>query len=191
MSSLSRGTKAELFSILPAGTVLPFAGATAPAGWAICDGTAISRTDYPELFLAIGETWGNGDGSTTFHLPDMRGRFMRGVDAGAGRDADSGSRAAANAGGNTGDAVGSAQDDAFQRTQGGLRLQSVWWQSGWDTGVFVDTGSNGNGSHFGSGNVTYPNIRFDSADSDGPNTPKSSDSETRSKNVNINYIIKL
>ena len=48
-----------------------YAGATAPTGWLMCDGTAISRTDYPKLFSIIGTTYGAGDGSTTFNLPDM------------------------------------------------------------------------------------------------------------------------
>lgn len=64
---------------VPAGCVMAFAGGgTAPAGWFICDGHEVSRTAYPELFAAIGVTYGDGDGSTTFNLPDFRGRFLRG-----------------------------------------------------------------------------------------------------------------
>lgn len=54
------------------GTMIMFGGATAPDGWLICDGSAISRSTYSSLFTAIGETWGAGDASTTFNLPDMR-----------------------------------------------------------------------------------------------------------------------
>jgi microcystin-dependent protein len=57
---------------LPAGIVMPFAGATAPDGWLICDGSAVSRTTYADLFTAIGTTFGVGDGSTTFNLPGIR-----------------------------------------------------------------------------------------------------------------------
>ena len=92
MGSLSRGTKADQFSCVPAGTVLPFAGDTAPSGWAICNGDPVSRTDYAELFTAIGELWGVGDGSTTFNLPDMRGQFLRGLDASGTVDPDGAGR---------------------------------------------------------------------------------------------------
>lgn len=62
----------------PVGSVIAFAGATAPAGYIVCDGSAVSRTTYAALFAAIGNTWGTGDGSTTFNLPDFRGQFLRG-----------------------------------------------------------------------------------------------------------------
>jgi microcystin-dependent protein len=63
---------------VPAGAILPFAMNSAPAGWLAADGTAVSRTDYAALFTAIGTTYGAGDGSTTFALPDLRGYFVRG-----------------------------------------------------------------------------------------------------------------
>ena len=57
---------------LPAGVTVPYAGATSPTGWLLCNGQAVSRTSYPRLFEAIGTTYGNGDGSTTFNVPDLR-----------------------------------------------------------------------------------------------------------------------
>ena len=96
----------------PAGMVMAFAGSTPPPGWLPCDGSLLSRTTYAVLFAVIGTGWGSGDGSTTFHLPDLRGRFLRGVDGAAGRDPNSGTRTAANAGGNTGNSVGSVQANA-------------------------------------------------------------------------------
>lgn len=62
-----------------AGVVKMYAGAAAPAGYAICDGSALSRTTYAALFANIGTTWGVGDGSTTFNIPDYRGRAPVGV----------------------------------------------------------------------------------------------------------------
>lgn len=59
----------------PVGVIEAFAGVNAPAGWLFCDGSAISRVQYPELFSALSTTYGSGDGSTTFNLPDMRGRM--------------------------------------------------------------------------------------------------------------------
>lgn len=69
----------------PAGTVVAFAGSAAPTGWMLCDGQAVSRTLRPELFAAIGTTYGAGDGSTTFNLPDTRGRTIVEPDRGANR----------------------------------------------------------------------------------------------------------
>lgn len=67
---------------VPAGAIMDFAMNAVPAGWLSCDGALVSRTTYAALFAAIGTTWGAGDGSTTFQLPDCRGRFraMEGTD---------------------------------------------------------------------------------------------------------------
>lgn len=65
---------------VPAGIVSAFAGVTAPSGWLMCYGQAVSRTDYSALFTALSTTYGSGDGSTTFNIPDMRGRAIAGVD---------------------------------------------------------------------------------------------------------------
>jgi microcystin-dependent protein len=65
-------------ALLPAGAIMPFAMNSAPAGWLAADGTAVSRSTYAALFSAIGTTYGVGDGSTTFALPDLRGYFVRG-----------------------------------------------------------------------------------------------------------------
>lgn len=60
------------------GTIHAFAGSSAPSGWLVCDGSAISRSTYAALFAAIGTSFGVGDGSTTFNLPNTSGIFMRG-----------------------------------------------------------------------------------------------------------------
>lgn len=65
---------------LPPGCVMPYAGSTSPAGWLLCAGQAVSRTEYGALFAVVGTTYGTGDGSTTFNLPDLRGRTVAGVD---------------------------------------------------------------------------------------------------------------
>ncbi len=64
--------------VVPAGSVQAFAGTTPPTDWLICDGRAVSRTVYADLFAAIGIAHGQGDGSATFNLPDYRGQFLRG-----------------------------------------------------------------------------------------------------------------
>lgn len=86
--------------LIPAGAVMSFAMNSAPNGWLICNGSNVSRTTYFRLFNAIGIIFGNGDGSTTFTLPDLRGEFIRGVDNSRGVD--------------TGRAFGSAQADEFK-----------------------------------------------------------------------------
>lgn len=64
----------------PVGTILPFAGSSAPTGYLICDGSAVSRTTYANLFAVIGTTYGAGDGSTTFNLPNLKGKVPVGLD---------------------------------------------------------------------------------------------------------------
>lgn len=71
----------------PAGTVQYFANTTPPNGYLECNGAAVSRTTYAELFAAIGTTYGAGNGTTTFNLPDLRGEFIRSFDNGKGTDA--------------------------------------------------------------------------------------------------------
>ena len=60
------------------GFILPFGGGTAPSGWLECDGAAVSRSTYSDLFAIIGTIYGAGDGSTTFNLPDLQGRVIMG-----------------------------------------------------------------------------------------------------------------
>lgn len=68
-----------LWADSPIGTILPYGGYSAPTGWFICNGAAISRTDYADLFDVIGTSFGSGDGSTTFNLPDLREATTKGV----------------------------------------------------------------------------------------------------------------
>ncbi len=76
--------------IIPPGAAMDFYGSSAPTGWLFCDGSAVSRTTYAALFTAIGTTYGSGNGSTTFNVPDRRHRVSIGAGAGA-RDGESGS----------------------------------------------------------------------------------------------------
>jgi microcystin-dependent protein len=78
--------------IIPPGAGMDYFGASAPTGWLFRDGSAVSRTTYAALFTAIGTTYGAGDGSTTFNLPDDRHRVTMGAGTGA-RDGESGSGA--------------------------------------------------------------------------------------------------
>lgn len=70
---------ATLWADAPIGCIQAFGGATAPLGWLLCQGQAVSRTEYAELFAVIGTAFGNGDGTTTFNLPDPRNKFLEGA----------------------------------------------------------------------------------------------------------------
>lgn len=109
---------------VPTGTILPYvgSGSVPPAGFLFAEGGTVSRTTYAELYAAVGDAFGEGDGTTTFHLPDLRGRFLRGM-AGAestSRDPDVGARTSMNIGGNIGNNIGTLQDHAFQGHHHGL-----------------------------------------------------------------------
>lgn len=153
-------------ALVPTGTIVAFAGNAAPEGWALCDGSPVDRTTFAELFAVIGISCGEGDGSTTFNLPDLRGRFLRGVDGGAGNDPDSASRTAMNPGGNTGDATGSVQGDAYRSHAHQIITNT---STGGANGVV-----RGNGTV--NGNTT---------------TSPTGSSETRPKNAAVHFIIKL
>lgn len=102
------------------GLIAFFAADTAPSGWLECDGSAVGRTDYADLFAHVGTDYGAGDGATTFNLPDLRGEFIRGWDHGRGVDAGRG--------------FGSAQAQAVQSHQHSVANAIVG---------FADTGGSG------------------------------------------------
>ena len=152
-------------NITPPGSISAYGGFSSPMGWLLCDGSAVSRTTYANLYAAIQTNFGSGDGSTTFNLPDFRGRFLRGRDAGAGNDPDNASRTAMNAGGNIGNLVGSVQADELKSHSHGIPVNS--------------NSNTGNGGWLSSGSLTQTN----STNATGGN-------ETRPVNAYVNYIIK-
>ena len=76
---LERIAGGTVYADAPIGAIQAYGGAEAPRGWLLCDGSAVSRTVYSELFAKIGTAFGEGDGSTTFNIPDLRGEFLRGA----------------------------------------------------------------------------------------------------------------
>ena len=90
-------------NILPYGALMPYAGTSAPTGFLLCDGSAVSRSTYATLFSAISTTYGAGDGSSTFNLPDLRGRVVAGQDDMGGSSAN---RLTDQTGGLNGDTLG-------------------------------------------------------------------------------------
>lgn len=85
-AALKSAIDALVEAAVPSGIVANFGASTAPTGWLECNGAAVSRAAYAKLFSVIGTTWGAGDGSTTFNLPDARGYVLRGWDHGSGVD---------------------------------------------------------------------------------------------------------
>ncbi len=126
-----------------AGEVAFFATAAAPAGWLICNGQTVSRATYADLFAAVGELWGAGDGVSTFKVPDLRGEFLRGADLGRGVD--------------TGRALGSSQLD-----QNKLHSHSVNAKYRKDGGA-----SDGAALEFASTGQEVPAVDFWSSNSGG------------------------
>lgn len=149
---------------VPTGAVMPFAGSSAPTGWALCDGSAISRSTFAALFTAISTTYGVGDGSTTFNLPDLRGRVVAGVDNMGGTTA---SRITAGGSGITGTTLGAnggAETNTLTTAQ--LAVHSHTYGSNTSAGTGsgnpgVGTGTNSTSSNAGSGtahNNTQPTL---------------------------------
>lgn len=167
------------------GMIAPFAGPAdkIPAGWLLCDGRAVSRTQYQSLFDAIGVSWGKGNGSSTFNVPDLRGMFLRGVSGDSSRDEDAESRMAVSEGGNTGNKVGSYQEDAIRNITG---VQTNSPSRSAMTGAFYQTETKVR--NFSQADTKYntPQIGFDASRAPGVTTG----SDNRPKNVYVTYIIK-
>lgn len=115
-------------ALVPSGAVVFFARNTAPTGYLKANGALVSRTTYASLFTAIGTTFGAGDGSTTFALPDLRGEFLRSWDDARGVD--------------SGRAFGSAQGDAIRNITGTLVASKPQSASG----AFTVVGGQGGGA---------------------------------------------
>jgi microcystin-dependent protein len=172
---------------IPSGVVFPFAGEAAPYGYLICDGRAVSRTDYPALFISLGSglLHGAGDGSTTFNLPDYRGKFMRGVDGVAGNDIDKAARTHPVTGAVAGNVVGSVQGDAIRNITGSfgrirVQLNGVWTAAGAIAGASNVMSGDANGGAAVTTDFDFSASRV---------VPTASDN--RPKNVNVNYIVKV
>lgn len=167
------------------GQVAPMSTATVPLNYLLCDGTAMSRTVYAALFASIGVTHGSGDGSTTFNIPDYRGKFLRGVDGTAAVDPDKTSRTAMNTGGNTGNLIGSIQGQATKKN--GLTMTDP----GHVHSIVANASNGGAGTaaiYSSVAAATYTNTTGIQSGSTGI-TLNTGDNETRPLNAYVNYII--
>lgn len=151
----------------PIGVMQDFAGSTAPDGWLLCYGQAVSRTTYADLFTVISTAFGVGDGSTTFNLPDMRGRVSAGQDDMGGTSANRLTGASGGVDGDTFAAAGGAETHTLSTAEIPSHKHSMGEVSttktrnytvlGTDSGVAaaVDTGFTGGG---GAHNNVQPTI---------------------------------
>ncbi|OHD53941.1 MAG: hypothetical protein A2Y33_12280 [Spirochaetes bacterium GWF1_51_8] len=170
---------APLGLAIPSGAVIPYGGASAPAGFLLCDGASYLRSAYPGLFAVIGTSFGAADG-THFNVPDLRGMFLRGRDGGAGVDPNRTTRTALKTGGAAGDNVGSYQTDAFQ---GHYHKEMNSYNGGATIRIGFKSDGGGDADNISTNSTRQPIA-------DGTNgTPRVS-SESRPKNVSINYIIR-
>jgi microcystin-dependent protein len=154
-------------NLLPPGIVGEFARNTAPTGWLKANGAAVSRTTYAALFAAIGTTFGVGDGSTTFTLPDLRGEFIRGWDDSRGID--------------SGRVFGSAQTDAMQGHWHNMLISSAGGAGPNQQPAGTNTVNNG----------FSPDTQVRSPVTDGVNGTPRTAAETRPRNVALLACIKF
>ena len=161
----------------PPGSLMAFAGTSAPTGWLACQGQAVSRTTYATLFAAISTTWGSGDGSTTFNLPDLRGMFLRGT----------GTNATGSSSGAAGPSVGAYAADTY------LNHSHTATQTA-HSHYIEPSGFNGGSSGVFNQPVNYSSATTISTSSVAPAitvaTSTTGGTETKPKNYGVLYIIK-
>lgn len=172
---------AALPQSVPTGSVHLMATTTAPSGYLKCDGAAVSRTDESALFAVIGTTWGAGNGSSTFNLPDLRGEFVRGWDD--SRGVDSG-RNFASAQGDQNKSHDHSTDTSTKTLTGSFLPGNAF--SLGTTGVFSD-GGNVNSRESGD---AFNGRRVDMDASHSHTISASGGTETRPRNVAMMYVIK-
>ena len=157
----------------PVGMIASFGMASAPTGWIICDGAAVSRTvTYDALFAVIGTTWGTGNGSSTFNLPDLRGAFLRGVGTSTAFTYD------------TTVTLAGVQDDMYQNHR-----HAIWSSISGATG----TGSGAvNYAATSPGTFQYYTYNAQMAESNHPQADGSPriGAETRPNNLGVTFCIK-
>jgi len=164
---------------VPTGMVGPYAGATAPTGWLLCGGQAVSRTTYADLFAVIGTQYGAGDGTTTFNVPDVQGRVIAGKDDMSGTSAD---RLTAEVSGIDGDTLGATGGDQhMQRHDHPITDPGHTHPNSFNSFAPFNVGSNGNGQFGSTGSSTTGITIADAGEGDSENVQPT---------IVLNYIIK-
>ena len=154
-----------LDEVIPAGTVLAIATSNIPEGFLLCNGAAVSRTDYARLFEAIGTIYGAGDGETTFNLPDLRDRFIEGAGS---------------------NALGTYLEAGLPNITGNINNGNYCFDAAGTNGVFkAISGKSGSTPNIGSSNIW--DIGFDASRS---NDIYGSSTTVQPASLNINILIK-
>ncbi len=185
---------------------MAYAGQTAPAGWIPCDGRALDGdvAQFAALRTVLGTAWGDGSsgtgavaGVTDFNVPDLRGRFLRGVDDGVGRDPEATTRSASAPGGSAGDAVGSVQLEAFGSHGHQVGTVNYGGSPSPSYGMVVRSvinwpgGNNGAYLHYRYGPGPGGGTFVSPSDQDAVRAFASGGAETRPVNAAVRYLIKL
>jgi len=157
---------------MPSGGIMPFGGSSAPTGFLVCDGAAISRTTNATLFAAIGTTWGVGDGSSTFNVPDLRAMFLRGSGTHGTADMAKGTDFSA-------PAVGTIENDQMQDHKHQTIMSPGTSPNGYDSYTI------GNNAY----NTTYNFNTTAPQETNSQGAPRVGD-ETRPVNASVLYVIK-
>jgi microcystin-dependent protein len=145
-------------SAIPAGVVVPYGGSSAPSGWLLCDGSAVSRTTYAALFAVVSTTYGVGNGTTTFNVPDCTGRTIAGKESSETRI----TTAVSGFSGGTLGAAGGAQSHTLTTDEIAAHSHSVTDpghthanpNQSWNVSSFAGSGSNGLNPNPIAGSVT-------------------------------------
>lgn len=176
---------------IPTGSVVPYAGTTEPTNWLFCYGQAVSRTTYAALFTAISTTYGAGDGSTTFNLPDLRGRVVAGQDDMGGSSANRLTGVTGSVNGDTLGGTGGTETHTLSAAESGSPAHSH--TASGSLSVFNGGGALGNGGFVSEGESTFPN------DSVGVSVTVNNSSAVAASSAHnnvqptivLNYIIKI
>ena len=189
--------------LMPTGSIMPFAGASAPTGYLLCNDTPISRTTYSALFAVIGTTYGVGDGASTFNIPDLRGRVIAGQDDMGGASAN---RLTGLTGGVDGDVLGGsggAETHGLSQAEmpahrhlsvhGPITSNVPYYASSPGPNTIL-SGAFGGGTADDGVAESYTKVTGGTAGESGSNSTTSSYSNTAHNNVQptiiLNYIIK-
>ena len=149
--------------LMPTSTILPYAGSAAPTGYFLCDGSPKSRTTYAGLFAIIGTTYGVGDGSTTFNIPDLRGRVIAGQDDMGGSSANRLTNPSSTTNGIDGDGLGNTGGSETHtltnsQMEHNHNLQTVTLQGGLNSVFIYDNNSGINQNTASAHNNVQPTI---------------------------------
>jgi microcystin-dependent protein len=181
------------FSFVPAGTILPFGGSSAPKGWLLCNGASVTRSKYAALFAAIGTNWGSADGSH-FNVPDLQGKFIRGAITGSREVGTHQDQATATNG------LGGSAD--ISHDHGAHGHSDSGHQHRIPVQTYVASGSGGGGSvaidgigywapftaEVGAANISSTGVSLGAT---SKSLSLNGDAETRPSNYGVHYIIKI